>query len=140
MKKKVVIILEILILIAMIFMHIVDDYYLQGGLKSIKQKEWWEQNAPNPLYKYDYVMALFMHSFSWSFMVMLIPTYCALNSQYAEDVGVVGQVIGTFILNLIIHMITDDAKANKRKINLIQDQTIHMIQIIVTWLYLVVIR
>ena len=125
----------------MIFLHIVDDYYLQGWLASAKQKEWWKQNAPNPLYKYDYVMALFMHSFSWSFMVMLLPTYYALNSQYAEDIGVVvGQVIVTFILNLIIHMITDNAKANQRKINLIQDQTIHMIQIVVTWLYLVVIR
>lgn len=130
-----------LILIAMIFMHIVDDYYLQGWLASAKQKEWWKQNAPNPLYKYDYVMALFMHSFSWSFMVMLIPTYYALNSQYTENVGVVaGQVIGTFIVNVIIHMVTDNAKANKKKINLIQDQLIHMTQILVTWLYLVVIR
>lgn len=133
--------IKLLFLIGMIFLHIVDDYYLQGWLASAKQKEWWKQNAPNPLYKYDYVMALFMHSFSWSFMVMLLPTYYALNSQYAEDIGVVvGQVIVTFILNLIIHMITDNAKANQRKINLIQDQTIHMIQIVVTWLYLVVIR
>lgn len=133
--------IKLLFLIGMIFLHIVDDYYLQGWLASAKQKEWWKQNAPNPLYKYDYVMALFMHSFSWSFMVMLLPTYYALNSQYAEDIGVVaGQVIVTFILNLITHMITDNAKANQRKINLIQDQTIHMIQIVVTWLYLVVIR
>ena len=131
----------ILVLITMIFLHIVDDYYLQGWLASAKQKEWWKQNAPNPLYKYDYVMALFIHSFSWSFVIMLIPTYCTLTSQYVTDYNVVSiQIIFTFILNLIVHMVTDNAKANRGKINLIQDQLIHMTQIIVTWLYLVVIR
>lgn len=54
---------KILFLLGMIFCHIVDDYYLQGWLASAKQKEWWSKNAPNPLYKYDYIMALFMHSF-----------------------------------------------------------------------------
>ena len=39
----------------MIFCHIVDDYYLQGKLASMKQKSWWEKNAPDRLYKYDYL-------------------------------------------------------------------------------------
>ena len=65
---------KILILFTMIFCHIVDDYYLQGWLASAKQKSWWEKNAPEKLYKYDYLAALFMHSFSWSFMIMLPPT------------------------------------------------------------------
>lgn len=63
-----------IILISMIFCHIVDDYYLQGWLASAKQKSWWEKNAPDDLYKHDYMMALFMHSFSWTFMMMLAPT------------------------------------------------------------------
>ena len=73
---------------------------------------------------------------------MLIPMYCTLTSPYTDgDFGVVsGQIIVTFILNLIIHMTTDNAKANLGKINLIQDQLIHMAQLVVTWLYLVVIR
>lgn len=133
---------KILFLLSMIFCHIVDDYYLQGWLASAKQKEWWAKNAPSPLYKYDYIMALFMHSFSWAFSIMLIPTYCTLTSPYIDgDFGVVsGQIIVMFILNLIIHMTTDNAKANLGKINLIQDQLIHMAQLVVTWLYLVVIR
>ena len=133
---------KILFLLCMIFCHIVDDYYLQGWLASAKQKEWWSKNAPNPLYKYDYIVALFMHSFSWAFSIMLIPMYCTLTSPYTDDdFGVVsGQIIVMFILNLIIHMTTDNAKANLGKINLIQDQLIHMTQLVVTWLYLVVIR
>lgn len=133
--------IKLLFLIGMIFCHIVDDYYLQGWLASAKQKAWWKQNAPNPLYKHDYLMALFMHSFSWSFMVMLLPTYYVFNSPFVTDFGITTiQVALAFIVNLIIHMITDNAKANKGKINLIQDQTIHIAQILVTWLYLVVIR
>ena len=44
----------IAILILMLFAHIVDDYYLQGWLASVKQKKWWEKNAPDKLYKFDY--------------------------------------------------------------------------------------
>ena len=62
---------NVFIILAMIFCHIVDDYYLQGGLTSMKQKKWWQENAPQKLYKYDYIVALIMHSMSWSFMIML---------------------------------------------------------------------
>lgn len=65
---------KLIILVSIIFCHIVDDYYLQGWLASAKQKSWWEKNAPDKLYRYDYIVALFMHSFSWSFMIMLVPT------------------------------------------------------------------
>ena len=62
---------QIFILLFMVMMHIVDDYYLQGILAKMKQKSWWEENAPNKLYRKDYLMALFMHSFSWAFSIML---------------------------------------------------------------------
>ena len=55
----------------MIFLHVVDDYYLQGILAQLKQKSWWEKNAPDPLYKNDYKVALVTHAFSWTFMIML---------------------------------------------------------------------
>lgn len=63
--------MKIFILFCMLFCHVIDDYYLQGILASMKKKSWWEKNAPDELYKNDYKMALFMHSFSWSFMIML---------------------------------------------------------------------
>ena len=123
---------KLIILVSMVFCHIVDDYYLQGWLASAKQKSWWEQNAPEKLYKYDYIAALFMHSFSWTFMVMLVPTvYIIL-------------FCGTwypllFVSNVLIHMYVDDLKANRKRINLIQDQSVHMLQIIWTWLCMVVL-
>lgn len=121
--------IKIFILFTMIFLHIVDDYYLQGWLASAKQKSWWEKNAPDKLYRHDYVVALFMHSFSWSFMIMLPTTIYLL---------IVG---GTwlpflYISNLVVHMYVDDLKANQHKINLIQDQSIHMIQILITWIFI----
>lgn len=115
-----------LILIAMVFCHIVDDYYLQGWLASAKQKEWWIKNSPNPLYKYDYLMALFMHSFSWTCSIMLAPTI------YILFAGGNWHLV-LFIINIIIHMVVDDLKANQKKINLIVDQSIHLLQIILTW-------
>ena len=61
--------IKILLLLFMIFCHIVDDYYLQGWLASAKQKSWWENNCSNVLYQNDYIMALIMHAFSWTFMI-----------------------------------------------------------------------
>lgn len=112
------------ILVSMIFCHIVDDYILQGCLANLKQKQWWIDNHPKELYKYDYIMVLFIHSFSWSFMIVLIPMLLGKFNIYI------------FITNLLIHMFVDDLKANKLKINLITDQSIHLLQIIITWLIL----
>lgn len=116
-----------MILLFMIFNHIVDDYYLQGWLSSAKQKKYWRE-LPNysDKYKFDYIIALVMHSFSWTFMIMLPIAY--INQFY---IGIT--FIITFFINMIIHIIVDNAKANLFKINLIQDQLIHLIQIIITF-------
>lgn len=117
--------MKIIILLCMIFLHIVDDYYLQGILASMKQKSWWKNNSGyNPIYKNDYIVALLMHSFSWTFMVTLpiiITQYKYLNYVF----------IIAFIFNVFIHAYTDNEKANKYTINLVQDQAIHIIQILV---------
>ena len=63
---------SIFILCAMIFLHIIDDYVLQAPcLCDLKQKSFWEKNAPEEQYKKDYIVALIMHAISWSFMIML---------------------------------------------------------------------
>lgn len=118
---------KIFLLFCMVFFHIVDDYYLQGWLASAKQKKWWELNAPEDLYKHDYLMALFMHSFSWSFMVMLPSTIYILVFGGAWHPLL-------YLINMTIHFLVDDLKANKKKINLIQDQSIHLLQILLTWI------
>lgn len=117
---------NIFIVLMMVFCHIVDDYFLQGILASLKQKEWWKkQEQYKDLYKYDYIVALLMHSFSWTFMIML--PIALINSF---EIGAIFLIV--FVLNVITHAIVDDLKANKFKINLIIDQTIHLIQIVIT--------
>lgn len=112
------------ILLLMIFLHIIDDYCLQGILAQMKQKKFWEDNAPDELYKHDYIWALIMHSFSWTFMILL-PFFVA------GTVGWLYYVV--FVGNLIIHAVIDDLKANKHRINLWADQQIHLVQIIVSF-------
>ena len=111
----------------MIFMHIMDDYRMQGILASMKQQDWWKDNAPDRMYKHDYIAALFMHSFSWTFMIML-PV--AANIWF--DIG--AKFVVFFFGNLLIHGIVDDLKANRKAINLCVDQAIHMAQILITWI------
>lgn len=114
-----------IIFLCMIFCHIVDDYYLQGLLAKLKQKSYWERNVPFKMYKHDYLMALLMHSMSWSFMIML-----PLLVYFHFDPPISFMVL--WIINTVVHFVTDDLKANRLKINLIQDQSIHLLQIVVT--------
>lgn len=113
------------IVLLMIFCHIVDDYYLQGWLSSAKQKEWWQKNAPQKLYENDYIWALMMHSFSWSFMIML-------PIAYYKGFIIDRLFVGVFLCNVLIHAMTDDMKANKKLINLWHDQILHLFQIALT--------
>ena len=117
------------VLILMIFCHIVDDYYLQGWLASAKQKQWWKDNAPDRLYRFDYIWALLMHSFSWSFMIML-PIAIFQNFEVNWVFGVM------LVVNAALHAFVDNLKANVRVINLWVDQACHMIQIAYTfWVF-----
>lgn len=121
--------MKILLFLSMLFLHIVDDYYLQGILAQMKQKSWWEKNAPDELYKKDYKVALLEHAFSWTFMIMLP---IALFMMYSREYFVVPYSI-CFVINWVIHAIVDDLKANKKIISLVIDQSCHIIQIAFTW-------
>ena len=112
-------------ILLMIFFHIVDDYYLQGWLASAKQKKWWKENAPANLYRFDYILAVVMHSFSWAFMIML-PIAFTMSFQINVNFVVV------FVVNMIVHAITDNEKANRFTINLWIDQMVHIAQIAMT--------
>ena len=125
--------MKIFVLLIMLFCHIVDDYYLQGLLAKLKQKSWWETNAPDELYKYDYIIALLEHAFSWTFMIMLAPIVLSVINNTVNII--VFSII--FLTNWLIHTIVDDAKANRHAINLITDQLIHIAQIIITWIILI---
>lgn len=117
----------------MLFLHIVDDYYLQGVLAKLKQKSWWEENAPNDLYKHDYIIALIEHAFSWTFMISLPAIVYML---YTNDYGKIIRFGFLFLINWVIHGIVDDLKANKMRIDLITDQLIHILQVVVMFIFM----
>ena len=122
---------NLFILIFMLFMHVIADYNVQGCLANMKQKSWWvdqcnQLNVGFAKYKNDYKMALFMHSFSWAFLVML-PLFIA-DGFNLSLLGFWG-----LVWNTEIHYFIDDFKANDHMINLVQDQIFHIIQIVVTF-------
>jgi hypothetical protein len=123
---------NVLVLLTMVFLHIVADYNLQDILASMKQKKYWEdemskmgmsQNAKDK-YKYDYIVALLTHSFAWTFLMML-------PMLFINGMSILFLIL--FGINLILHTAIDDLKANKFKINLIEDQLLHLVQIVITW-------
>lgn len=116
------------VLLFMVFLHIVDDFHLQGCLKDLKQKVYWKEYVEKQsMYGYDYVAALVIHSFSWAFMIML-------PLAYMQNFNVDILFVVVLLVNATVHGIIDHLKANLFKINLIQDQTAHLVQIIVTFL------
>ena len=112
------------VLLFMFLFHIIDDFVLQPkSLSYLKQKDNWRRLKD--FYKYDYLMALFIHSLSWSIMIH-IPLMCINIDSFT--------LCWSILINLIIHGVLDDLKANRGKINLIMDQTIHFCQIVLTFL------
>lgn len=112
-----------------ILLHIIDDFVLQPTcLSKLKQKKFWLEHPDySEKYKKDYKMALFIHSLSWSIMIMLPILFIINNIFY---------LCGFLITNTTIHYMTDDNKANKLNFNLIEDQLIHFAQIISMYLFL----
>lgn len=122
---------SIFIICAMLFMHVLDDYVLQAPcLCNLKQKSFWEKNAPEKSYRFDYIVALIMHAFSWSFMIML-PIAIYQNFDVSWIFGLM------LVINTAVHAFVDDLKANVKVINLAVDQSIHMLQIVYTfWMFI----
>ena len=116
------------ILALMVLAHLVADYTLQGCLANLKQKAWWEQQMPDVKldrrrkYRNDYKAGLVCHSLYWSLIVCL-PLVAFDSASYAAMSLVHGA----------LHYAIDDAKANRGKLNLIQDQILHAVQILAVW-------
>lgn len=135
-------ILFLLLLVCALFMHIVDDYYLQGCLANLKQKRWWrEQPNYTDLYKYDYVMALIEHAFSWSFCIHVPMAIYFMRIANSPDYYWCAMLI-TFVINVIMHAFVDNQKANKFRISLVTDQLSHIAMIVATYggLYIMAIK
>jgi len=129
--------MRLFLVFAMIFCHVVDDYYQQGILARLKQKEWWQQNAPAELYKNDYIVALFTHAFSWAFMILIPLIIYSATHIIRESFWYIFCPL-FIILNTYVHARVDNAKANEHTINLIIDQTIHVGQVLFTYVLFIV--
>ena len=129
-RKEMTLFSKIVVLIAMIWLHIIDDYYLQGILAKLKQKSWWKDHAPNELYRYDYKIALFEHAFSWTCAIMIPATVCMLTGFIQADLL---KYVSLFVVNVVLHIYIDNEKANRYSISLVIDQSMHFIQVICTW-------
>lgn len=114
------------ILLLMILLHIIDDFVLQPvSLSQLKQKEWWRNcEGYDDRYKNDYVAALVIHGISWSIMIHLPILFLTAYNPLVILISV--------FLNAVCHSLTDHFKANLKKINLITDQYIHLLQILCT--------
>ena len=114
------------ILVLMMLGHLVADYTLQGWLADGKQESWWKKICGGEIpdkYRHDYIAALVCHSLYWSIFV------CA--PFYASS-----HFLPAIILTTGVHAVVDDLKANRKKLNLVQDQLIHFLQISLTFVVL----
>ena len=136
---------KIFILFLMLLMHYIEDFHLQGCLANLKQKKWWvdtlckefdcddkreevrEPYLTTTIYKNDYKMSLFAHSIENALFVMLPLIVDTLISEYTNHVQNIWILfVPSIILICVSHYFIDDSKANKMKINLVQDQLLHL--------------
>ena len=122
----------IIMLISMIFLHNIADYLVQTKfIAKFKQRKNWEEYDTKGYYKYDYIVILLVHSFSWS-IITFFPILFEFQNVMDYSIIVIG--------NTLIHAYIDDLKCNKLKINLIQDQLIHILQIVLIFILFVIIN
>ena len=127
--------IKLLFLFIMIFLHIYNDYNMQGILANMKQADWWwRQPSMEEKYKNDYKMALIEHAFSWSFTITIPFVITAILHQNSLLAIL---LIISYFFNTIIHAFIDNLKANQMRINLITDQLLHLIQIFITWILMI---
>jgi len=116
----------IYIFLMMLFLHTLDDFHLQGCLANLKQKSWWAEHAPDPMYKHDWIPALMAHCISWTTLTMLP---CILFMSVPVWLAIV-----LFVFNAAFHFWIDDLKCNRMALNLIEDQLMHLSQLTLTFL------
>ena len=121
------------ILLLVLLLHFIADFNLQIGAKlhDMKQKMWWSRQYKRlkmeandtRQYRNDYKCALFIHALVWSLVTFAPLVYFTKNSY---------GYLAMIVVNTIVHAKIDDAKANEYILNLIEDQVMHLIQIVLT--------
>ena len=127
------------IFIAMVLLHILEDFHLQGILANMKQKSWWRSECvklgityDSSKYRHDYIASLIIHALENSIFIalpLIIDGLIATFTTNPNNSLFIGWVFIIFA-NTIVHAIIDDFKCNSKGINLIVDQILHFIFII----------
>lgn len=117
----------------MVLLHFIADFTLQGWFANGKQQIWWREQCADECnmeferrwkkYGNDYKCALIEHGLYWTLITFAPLIFFTASPWWGLALFVIGQTA--------IHAWIDDRKANKLKINLIQDQFFHFIQIAV---------
>lgn len=116
-------------------LHHLADYNLQGALCHLKQEsfwrkacrecEWCSETVAFRKYGRDYRAGLACHALYWTLVTYAPLIFHPLTpSAFAW---------GLIIANSAFHYWVDDLKANRWRINLVQDQLLHLAQICVTF-------
>lgn len=114
---------NMLVLTLMILGHLLADHTLQQGwLWQAKCKDYWADKGDK--FRHDHIAALICHCVMWGILVFLPLTF------FCDEFGWFWLALP---INIAIHCVVDDLKANRKAINLWQDQLIHLAQILATW-------
>lgn len=109
-----------LLLTLMLLMHIIEDFHVQGRMADMKQRSFWEPYGE--MYGNDHKVVLLLHGFEWAVFVS-IPLFLFADVHWSYFAVMVSMAV--------CHAMIDDAKCNGRTLNLVEDQTAHVMQVIV---------
>lgn len=127
------------IFIAMVLLHILEDFHLQGILANMKQKPWWQSECnklgieyKSSKYKYDHIISLYIHALENSIFITLPLIIDSLIATFTTNLNNCFFIGWAFIIfaNTVVHAFIDNFKCNNKGINLIIDQILHFIFII----------
>lgn len=122
----------ILICFGTLALHIFADFHLQGCLADLKQRMWWKDNITQRgfghRYDHDYLAALTVHGLEWSIFVHIpafIWMFCC-ETPLSKGYWILAASV---LIQAVLHAVIDDMKCNRLKLNLVQDQILHVIQL-----------
>ena len=130
---------KVFIFIAMILLHILEDFHLQGILANMKQKSWWQSECvklgityESSKYRRDHVVSLIVHALENSIFITLPLIIDSLIATFTTNLNNCLFIGWAFIIfaNTVVHAFIDNFKCNSKGINLIIDQLLHFIFIV----------
>jgi len=123
---------DIKLFLLVLLLHFIADFNLQlgAGLDKFKSVDWWRKIMGETIwgtadeqfrkYKHDYKVAMAIHSVVWA-LVTFAPCIWLCTSAKA--------MLSILAVNAVAHYYIDNLKANRYRLNLVQDQILHLLQV-----------